>query len=67
MERKLTKAEYADTILKHYIVIALKGAGVPVHSDTLAELNDIITDAIDEAVDVAVREALNALPPSASE
>jgi len=56
--RKLNNAEYADRILTHYIVEALRSSGATVTSDTYAELDGLITNAINQAVTEAVAEAV---------
>ena len=56
--RELSKARYADQILTHYITLTMKNSGLPVTNDTLADLNKIIQEAIQEAIDLAVKEAL---------
>jgi len=56
--RKLNNSEYADQVLTHYIVIALRASGENLTSDNYAELDGLITNAINQAVDAAVTEAV---------
>lgn len=54
----LGQAKYADRILTHYIVMALRNSGVQVDSDTFSELDGLILNAISEAIEVAVSKAV---------
>ena len=55
----LSQAKYADRILTHYIAMALRNAGVRVDSDTFSELDGLILNAVNEAVEVAVYKAFH--------
>lgn len=57
-DEKLSQAKHADKILTHYITLAMAKAGCNVDSDTCAELNGLITNAIEQAVSVAVAKAV---------
>lgn len=59
IDNKLSRAKHADKILTHYITLAMAKAGCNVDSDAYAELNGLITNAIEQAVSVAVTKALS--------
>ncbi|MHC4617982.1 MAG: hypothetical protein ACYTEQ_09535 [Planctomycetota bacterium] len=58
------RAKYADKILTHYITLTMKNAGLPVDGDTYAELDGLITNAVEQAVSVAVTKALRIINES---
>ena len=62
--RNLNKSAYADRILTHYIIEALRSSGATVSQDTYAELDSLLTNAINQAVDAAVTEAVEKMKAS---
>ncbi len=48
-------AQYADNVLTHYIVQALRQSGVEITSDTYAELEGVISRALDP-IDSRIRD-----------
>jgi hypothetical protein len=56
-----SRAKLADKTLTHYITLALKESGCRVDSDTYAELDSLIQEAVEEAVIIAITRILQEL------